>query len=93
MTRRHGNHTVGWNTNRMPTRLDACSTSAATAEGAGGASPSSRPETVPLVNEKIAPINEAALARDHDLIHAIVNAKVSGQVMSPDEFKAWLNQQ
>ena len=44
-------------------------------------------------DDAIVPIDEAALARNHDLIDAIVNAEVSGPVMSPDEFKAWLDQQ
>jgi hypothetical protein len=51
-------------------------------------------ETVwPLVDETIAPIDEAALAQNHDLIDAILNAEVSGPVMSLGEFKAWLDQQ
>ena len=50
-------------------------------------------ETVWPSDETIVPINEVALAQNQDLIDAIVNAKVSGQVIRPDEFKAWLDQQ
>ena len=50
-------------------------------------------ETIWPSDQSIVPIKEVALAQNHDLIDAIVNAKVSGQVMSPDEFKAWLGQQ
>jgi hypothetical protein len=45
------------------------------------------------MTETVWQFDDAALAQNHDLIDAIVNAKVSGQVMSPDEFKAWLDQQ
>jgi hypothetical protein len=45
------------------------------------------------LHETIVPIDEAALAQNHDLIDAILNAKVSGPVMSLHEFKAWLDQQ
>jgi hypothetical protein len=57
-----------------------------------GASSSSSSETVSLVDENIVPIDEAVLSQNHDLIHAIMNAKFSGPVMSSDEFKAWLDQ-
>jgi hypothetical protein len=51
-------------------------------------------ETVwPLDDETIVPIDEAALKQNYDFIDAILNAKVSGPVMSLDEFKAWLDQQ
>jgi hypothetical protein len=46
-----------------------------------------------MVDENIVPLIEAALSQNHDLISAIMNAKASGPIMSPDEFKAWLDQQ
>lgn len=51
-------------------------------------------ETVwPLDDETIVPIDEAAVNQNNDFIDAILNAKVSGPVMSRDEFKSWLDQQ
>ena len=50
-------------------------------------------EVVWPFDEDIVPIDEAAVAQNHDLIDAIINAEVSGPVMTPDEFKAWLDQQ
>ena len=38
------------------------------------------------------PTDEAAFAQDHDLIDLILT-EVSGPDMSPDEVKAWLEQQ
>jgi len=52
-----------------------------------------RPETVWPFDETVVPIDEAALRQNHDLIAAIMNAEVSGSVMTPDEFKVWLDQQ
>ena len=46
-----------------------------------------------MADENIVPIIEAALSENHDLISAIMNAKASGPIMSPDEFRAWLDQQ
>ncbi len=43
-------------------------------------------------DETIFSIDEATLAQNYDLIDAILNAEV-GPVMSPDEFKALLDQQ
>src|SRR5689334_145943 len=39
----------------------------------------------------VIPIDEAALSRNHSLIHAIVSSEVSGPAMSRDEFTAWLD--
>ena len=50
-------------------------------------------EVVWPFDEDIVPIDEAAVAQNHDLIDAIINAEVSRPVMTPDEFKAWLDQQ
>ncbi len=50
-------------------------------------------ETVLPFDETIFPIDEAALSQNHDLIEAILNAEVSGPVMSADEFREWLEQQ
>jgi hypothetical protein len=44
-------------------------------------------------DETIVPINEATLAQNHNIVDAILDAEVSGPVMSPDEFKAWLDRQ
>jgi len=45
------------------------------------------------LHETIVSIDEAALGPNYDFIDAILNAEVSGPVMSLGEFKAWLDQQ
>ena len=43
-------------------------------------------------DEDVVPLDEAALAQNHDLIDLIRNAAVDGPAMTVDEFKAWLDQ-
>jgi hypothetical protein len=50
-------------------------------------------QTVWPFDENIVPIDEAALAQNYDLLDAILNAEVSGPVMTLEEFRAWLNRQ
>jgi len=47
-------------------------------------------DTVWPFDETVIPIDEVALAQNRDLIDLILSAEVSGPVMTPDQFKAWL---
>ena len=80
----------------MPTRRDwLCGLAVGTRRGRQGASPYFYPrmDTAWPFDEAIVTIEESALAKNHDLIEAIMNAEVSGPVMTADEFKSWLDQQ
>jgi hypothetical protein len=49
-------------------------------------------DTIWPFDQTIIPIDEVAVSRNHNLIHAIISSEVSGPAMTGDEFKAWLNQ-